>query len=111
MYDPSWAIFDENSMAMAFGGGTFGVDRTSGHGTSEVVHDPGNRSGMAIFSAGGGSAAAAFGSGNGNPGNEDDYDAGQWMSNEQYADAWQNTLFRLFGSAEVPLPMDGNELV
>ncbi len=103
MYDPSWAIFNENSMAMR-------VDRTSGHGTSEIVTDPGNRSSMVIFSAGGGSGAGGFGNGSGNTGNEDDYGAGQWMSNEQYADAWQNTLFRLFGSAEMPMPMDGNEL-
>lgn len=43
-----------------------------------------------------------------------DMDA-QWLSSEQYADAWQSTMFRIFGSGngnqEIGMSMGGNGMV
>ena len=34
-------------------------------------------------------------------------DDGGWLPTEQYSDAWQSTLFRLFGNTEFPIADDG----
>jgi hypothetical protein len=81
-FDPSWAIFDQNSIAMA----SLLPERQPLGGTAQ--------------NGGSGHDAAMSGI----------YDAqslinqeamdGQWFSHEQQADAWQSTLMRLFGNAE-----------
>lgn len=109
VFDPSWLLFDQNSM-MTLGEGAGDSNRTSSHETSEVATGTGNPSTMIIFSAGNGSADLRMGprvSHNYHDGIQED-ESGQWLSNEQYTDAWQNTLSRLFGNSE--MPTDGNEL-
>jgi hypothetical protein len=113
MFDSSWAIFDQNSIALALGAG-FG---NNSHGTGSGV----NENGMVIFTAGNGGVVTSEGGvgsgivgsgseafvGGGSGGGEIDADEGQWLGNEHYSDAWQNTLFRLFGNSEIP--MSNNE--
>lgn len=107
MFDSSWAIFDQNSIALA---------RSSGFGTSTVggVSEGGNGNGMVIFTAGNGGvgrgAGGPVGDYDGGAAGAEEMDAnadGQWLSNEHYSDAWQSTLFRLFGNTEIPMDGEG----
>lgn len=81
--DPSWAIFDQNSihpkMQERYPGSSHSIgpsNRMSGHYENN---------GQEVFGLQGEGQA-------------------QWSGNE---DAWQSTLFRLFGSADLPLPENG----
>ena len=129
MYDSSWAIFDQNSIALALGNG-FGNGSHAAAGGMVSSGEGGSGNGMVIFTAGNGNAGSVVGGaevGNSAGGSgvevsggaasvEEEYTGGesldgdgQWFGNEHYADAWQNTLFRLFGNVE--MPMTGNEFV
>ncbi|KAK0109638.1 hypothetical protein ONS95_002319 [Cadophora gregata] len=120
-----WAIFDQRSMDLARqnlnlnpglgldGGGGGGLGGTSGDGSGN-----GNGGGMAGMGVGVGVGGNVSGGGIG--GMQGGYDGGisgvgvggqvamggyageQWMGggNGEYSDAWQNTLFRLFGNVE-----------
>jgi hypothetical protein len=112
LFDSSWAIFDQNSIALAPSTGF------STHSGATTGGESGN--GMVIFTAGNGGVSHASGledrdpgfaasSGGGEGTQTLDAADGQWLGNsgEHYSDAWQNTFFRLFGSAE--MPMSGHE--
>lgn len=76
-FDPSWAIFDQNSIQSMLQ--EWHPDPT------HSIRQSNRMSGLEVFGFQGESQ-------------------GQWSGNE---DAWQSTLFRLFGSADLPLPENG----
>ncbi|KAH6711205.1 hypothetical protein BKA61DRAFT_695196 [Leptodontidium sp. MPI-SDFR-AT-0119] len=104
-----WAIFDQRSMQLASQNLNLGLDISGGGGG---MNGNGSASGM-----GGMSIGNSNGNGNGN-GMQGGYDGGisgigvggqvameypaEWGmgGGEPYSDAWQNTLFRLFGNVE-----------
>lgn len=78
------------------------------------VSEGGNGNGMVIFTAGNGGvgrgAGGPVGDYDGGAAGAEEMDAnadGQWLSNEHYSDAWQSTLFRLFGNTEIPMDGEG----
>jgi hypothetical protein len=82
-FDSSWAIFDQNSIQSML------QDRPPDP-THSVGH--GNRM-SGLYESNGQEVFGFQGEGQ-----------GQWSGNE---DAWQSTLFRLFGSADLLLPENG----
>lgn len=108
-----WAIFDQRSMQLASQNLNLGLDISGGGGG---MNGNGSASGMGGMSIGN-SNGNSNGNGNGN-GMQGGYDGGisgigvggqvameypaEWGmgGGEPYSDAWQNTLFRLFGNVE-----------
>ena len=88
--DSSWAIFDQNSIVLA--NQQLQVGRPLEH-TSPAAPQSTNLQMQAAYDANLASQESFT----------IDLQGGQWMSNEQYSDAWQSTLFRLFGSSDLPL--------
>jgi len=96
--DSSWAIFDHRSIDLAnqqFGITTRPPGPMTQVGLQGTFDANVNANNVGNHAGGGGGG-----------GYEMDFQ-GQWMSNEQYSEAWQSTLFRLFGSSDLPLPDNG----
>lgn len=117
-YDDGWAIFDSNSIALA--ASQFNMGSVSGNGGGMSV----NGGGGSVSASGTGSGGIGVYGGNemedggaggiqtGQQQQFGDID-GQWLSNEQYADAWQSTMFRIFGNGnqDMGMSMGGNGMV
>ncbi len=108
--DPSWAIFDQNSINLANQQLAMGrpLEPT---GTTVTQQSNGNQNAQLQIQAGSFQTSMADAGMVG--GRQEGYVEGmnlqgqQWTSNEQYSDAWQSTLFRLFGSSDLPLADGG----
>ena len=104
IFDNEWAIFDRESLGFANQS-----QAQSMHPVREQVSDVGEGSGARVSQIGGLESvfdARNEGSGAGYAMNEG-VDDGGWLPAEQYSDAWQSTLFRLFGNTEFPMADNG----
>jgi hypothetical protein len=100
-FDNEWAIFDRESLSFANQTQSMSPVRQPGEGGEGSRVNP--IGGMqSVFDS------RETGNGAGYVMNEGADDGG-WLPTEQCSDAWQSTLFRLFGSSE--FPMAGNGLV
>ena len=121
-FDPAWAIFDQNSINFVSQGlqperplepanmgignmqasrvGSGAVGGTGG-GNDRVRNGVGQNYSQGLAHGQGGFDSRAVATGN-----EFGID-GQWMGHEPYSDAWQSTLFRLFGNTEMPMTNNG----
>ncbi|KAH7409149.1 hypothetical protein BKA64DRAFT_388555 [Cadophora sp. MPI-SDFR-AT-0126] len=105
-----WAIFDQRSMELA----SQNLNLSLGFDGSGMANDNAHGGGMGAMSVGvGNSMSSTYDGGISGIGVGGQvpmgYSGDQWMgggNGEPYSDAWQNTLFRLFGNVE-ELP-DGN---
>ncbi|KAE9366109.1 hypothetical protein N431DRAFT_351743 [Stipitochalara longipes BDJ] len=100
-FDNEWAIFDRESLG-------FANQSQSLHPIRQQINDSEQR-GARVTQMNG--LESVFdprneGSGTGYVMNEGDDDGG-WLPAEQYSDAWQSTLFRLFGNTEFPMADNG----
>lgn len=107
----NWAIFDQRSMELASQnlGLESGIGLGGGMAVGGGVSNP-NGEAMGDSSLQGGYDGGVVGVGVGGQAVVGDGYGEVWMGGaEQYSDAWQNTLFRLFGNADLDVPR-GNGL-
>lgn len=98
--EDGWAIFDHRSMELAtqsLGFENIGVGNGVNGPSMASNTAMANNDGMRMGNHAGGAGHASVG------GQEPDGYGNEWMAGtENYSDAWQNTLFRLFGNTEGP---------
>jgi hypothetical protein len=103
-FDNEWAIFDRESLGFASQS-----QAPSMNPVHQQVNDAGEGSGARVNQTGG--LESVFDARNGGSGAgyimNEGADDGGWLPTEQYSDAWQSTLFRLFGNTEFPIADDG----
>ncbi|KAN0090200.1 hypothetical protein V8E51_018779 [Hyaloscypha variabilis] len=103
-FDNEWAIFDRESLGFASQS-----QAPSMNPVHQQVNDAGEGSGARVNQTGG--LESVFDARNGGRGAgyimNEGADDGGWLPTEQYSDAWQSTLFRLFGNTEFPIADDG----
>ncbi|KAH8756543.1 hypothetical protein BGZ57DRAFT_909225 [Hyaloscypha finlandica] len=100
-FDSEWAIFDRESLGFA--------NQTQLQSVNPVHQQSEKSEGSRVNPMGGMQSvfdSRETGSGAGYV-VDDDADDGGWLSTEQYSDAWQSTLFRLFGNTEFPMADNG----
>ena len=106
-YDDGWAIFDSNSIALA--ASQFNMGSVSGNGGGMSVNEGG------VGDYGGNGVGTGGGGGGMQTGQQQQFGDidGLWLSNEQYADAWQSTMFRIFGNGnqDMAMSMGGNGMI
>jgi hypothetical protein len=103
-FENEWAIFDRESLGFANQSRSMNLVRqqvdTSGEGSRRTRTNP-MSSTQSVFES-----RETSGNGSGYGMTEGD---GGWLNtgSEQHSDAWQSTLFRLFGNTEFPMADDG----
>jgi hypothetical protein len=98
-FDDEWAIFDRESLSFANQTQSMNPIPQQGEGGEGSRVNP--MGGMqSVFDS------RETGHGAGYVMNEGANDGG-WLHTEQYSDAWQSTLFRLFGNTEFPMADNG----
>jgi hypothetical protein len=101
-FDNEWAIFDRESLGFANQTQSINIIRQQGSEGGEPSSSRTNPMGSMqnVFDSRDTGNAAGYGMNEG-------ADDGGWLPAEQYSDAWQSTLFRLFGNTEFPMADNG----
>lgn len=101
-FDNEWAIFDRESLGFANQTQSINTIRQQGNVGGEPSGSRTNPMGSMqnVFDSRETGNAAGYGMNEG-------ADDGGWLPAEQYSDAWQSTLFRLFGNTEFPMADNG----
>lgn len=101
-FDNEWAIFDRESLGFANQTQSINHVRQQGNEGGEPSGSRANPMGgmQNVFDSRETGNAAGYEM-------NDGADDGGWLPAEQYSDAWQSTLFRLFGNTEFPMVDNG----
>lgn len=101
-FDNEWAIFDRESLGFANQTQSINTIRQQGNVGGEPSGSRTNPMGSMqnVFDSRETGNAAGYRMNEG-------ADDGGWLPAEQYSDAWQSTLFRLFGNTEFPVADNG----